>query len=77
MKANEGRRLTFRFIGQSFRECLYFQHFFLTPAIGTFDMNTYKYGKKWMFTRLFTLYIFWWEFAIEWQHGLAEKIIGK
>ena len=68
------RRLSFKFIGQPIKSWFYFEHFFLLPAIATFDMNDYSYGKKYMYKRVYALYIFWWEFALEWRHGLAKLI---
>jgi hypothetical protein len=69
------RRFRFRYIGQPIKSWLYFGHFFFLPAIGTFDTNDYQYGRKWMYVRIYALYIFWWEFAIEWRHGEAKKIL--
>lgn len=58
------------------KEMLYFEHFFLIPTLATFDMNDYSYGKKWVYRRFFTLYIFWWEFSLEWRHGDAKKMFN-
>lgn len=66
------RRLSFKFIGQPIKSWFYFEHFFFLPAIATFNMNDYSYGKKYKYKRVYALYIFWWEFSLEWRHGLAK-----
>ena len=70
------RRLTFSFIGQSAKSLKYFSHFFFTPAIATFTDNIVGYQKKWAYRRIICLYIFWWEFAIEWKYGEQAKLFS-
>ena len=67
------KRLTFSFIGQRWKECIYFQHFFLVPTIATFTENIYGKQKKWMYQRIFSLYILWWEFSVGWKYRDVSK----
>lgn len=55
------------------REWRFFDNFFLTPAIATFSLNTYKYGKDYMYTRYITLYWLWFDISLTWEYGKAYK----
>ena len=73
MSATSKKRLTLSVVGEKPRYWKYFHHFFFLPAIATFSENIYGLQRKWYFQRVFSLYIFFWEFSINWKYGRTNE----
>ena len=67
------KRLTVSMVGVPFRQWKFFEHFFFLPTIATFSENIYGLQRKWYFQRVFSFYIFFWEFSINWKYGRTSE----
>ena len=53
---------------------LLFDDFYLLPTIGSFTLNTYKYGARYLYTRYIDIFFLWFCISFQIQYGTPKDL---